>query len=115
MRLYVFHRTSYHYPSPVTQNHNELRLHPLTNSWQKCISNTLSILPICRTQSYLDLSGNIVHYFELPQKHQNLVIEARSVVETSRRVDFKNFPYGANLSGLSKMETVPEYRDYLQS
>ena len=115
MQLYVFHRTSYRYPGPVTESYNELRLHPLSNVWQKCLSSTLSILPICRTQSYLDLNGNIVHHFELPEEHQKLVIEARSLVETSQRVDFNNFPYGVNLCSLSKMEVVPEYRDYLQS
>tara|TARA_Y100000022_G_scaffold37730_1_gene30805 strand:- start:340 stop:1197 length:858 start_codon:yes stop_codon:yes gene_type:complete len=115
MQLYVFHRTSYRYPEPVTESYNELRLHPLSNVWQKCLSSTLSILPICRTQSYLDLNGNIVHHFELPEEHQKLVIEARSLVETSQRVDFNNFPYGVNLCSLSKMEVVPEYRDYLQS
>ena len=99
----------------LPKSYNELRLHPLSNVWQKCLSSTLSILPICRTQSYLDLNGNIVHHFELPEEHQKLVIEARSLVETSQRVDFNNFPYGVNLCSLSKMEVVPEYRDYLQS
>jgi len=66
-------------------------------------------------RSYLDLNGNIVHYFELPEEHQKLVIESRSIVETSSRVDFDHFPYGVNLSSLSKMEGVPEYRDYLQT
>ena len=115
MQLYVFHRTSYRYPGPVTESYNELRLHPLSNVWQKCLSSTLSILPICQTESYLDLNGNIVHHFELPEEHQKLVIEARSLVETSQRVDFNNFPYGVKLCNLSRMEVVPEYRDYLQS
>ena len=115
MRFYLFHRTSYRYPSLVTESYNELRLHPLTNDWQKCISSTLSILPICKPRSYLDLNGNIVHYFELPEAHQRLVIEARSVVETSSRVDFQNFPYGVKLSTLAKMEGLPECRDYLQT
>ncbi len=115
MRLYIFHRTSYRYPSPVTQSYNELRLHPLSNDWQKCVSSTISILPICRPKSYLDLNGNIVHYFELAEEHQKLAIEVRSVVETNSRVNFDHFPYGVNMSTLSKMEGVPEYRDYLQS
>ena len=115
MRLYIFHRTTYSYPSPVTQSYNELRLHPLSNDWQKCISTTLSILPICRPQSYLDLNGNIVHFFELPEEHHKLVIEARSFVETISQVDYQNFPYGVNLSKLSKMEGIPEFRDYLQT
>ena len=115
MKLYIFHRTSYSYPSPVRQSYNELRLHPLSNDWQYCSSSTITILPICKLRSYLDLNGNIVHYFELPEEHQKLVIESRSIVETSSRVDFDHFPYGVNLSSLSKMEGVPEYRDYLQT
>jgi len=115
MRLYIFHRTSYRYPGPVTQSYNELRLHPLTNDWQKCISSTVSILPICRPQSYLDLNGNIVQFFELAEEHQKLSIEVRSDVETRLQVNFEEFPYGVNLSTLAKMEKVPEYRDYLQT
>ena len=115
MRLYIFHRTSYRYPGPVTQSYNELRLHPLTNDWQKCISSTVSILPICRPQSYLDLNGNIVQFFELAEEHQKLAIEVRSDVETRLQVNFEDFPYGVNLSTLAKMEKVPEYRDYLQT
>jgi transglutaminase-like putative cysteine protease len=115
MRLYIFHRTSYRYPSPVTQSYNELRLHPLSNDWQKCISSTVSILPICRPKSYLDLNGNVVHYFELAEEHKKLAIEVRSDVETSLQVNFEEFPYGVNLSTLAKMERVPEYRDYLQT
>ena len=87
----------------------------MSNDWQKCISTTLSILPICRPQSYLDLNGNIVHFFELPEEHHKLVIEARSSVETISQVDYQNFPYGVNLSKLSKMEGIPEFRDYLQT
>lgn len=87
----------------------------MSNDWQKCTSSTLSILPVCRSQSYLDLNGNIVHHFDLTEEHQKLVIEARSVVETSSRVDFDNFPYGVKISSLSKMEGVPQYRDYLQT
>ncbi len=115
MQLYVFHRTCYRYPVPVKQSFNELRLHPLSNNWQKCLSSTISILPICRTQSYLDLNGNIVHYFEIPEEHTKLVIEARSVVQTSSCVDFDQFPYGVKLTSLSKMEAEAEYRDYLQT
>ena len=87
----------------------------MSNDWQKCVSSTTSILPICRPKSYLDLNGNIVHYFELAEEHQKLAIEVRSVVETNSRVNFDHFPYGVNMSTLSKMEGVPEYRDYLQS
>ena len=115
MKLYIFHRTSYRYPSEVRQSFNELRLHPLSNDWQKCSSSTITILPVCKTSSYLDLNGNIVHYFELSEAHDQLIIESRSMVETRSRVDFQNFPYGASLSNLSTMEGVPEYRDYLQT
>ena len=87
MKLYIFHRTSYSYPSPVRQSYNELRLHPLSNDWQHCSSSTITILPICKLQSYLDLNGNIVHYFELPEEHQKLVIESRAFAMTGHYED----------------------------
>ena len=75
----------------------------------------MSILPICRPKSYLDLNGNIVQFFELAEEHKKLAIEVRSDVETSLQVNFEEFPYGVNLSTLAKMERVPEYRGYLQT
>ena len=115
MRLYVHHKTRYRYPSPGKDSFNELRLNPLSNDWQKCENCFISVLPTTRLNQYLDLNGNMVHHFEIPQDHSKLVIESRSTIETSKRVDFEHFPYGVSLRSLREVETQTIYRQYLQN
>ena len=115
MRLYILHKTHYRYSSPVRESYNELRLHPLTNDWQKCDSCFVSVIPTTQMRQYLDLNGNLVHHFEIPKDHSKLKIESRSTIITEKRVDFENFPYGTSMKSLREMEGNSECRPYLQS
>ena len=115
MRLYVLHKTHYRYPGPVRDSFNELRLHPLSNDWQKCESCFVSVLPTARMNQYLDLNGNLVHHFEILNDHSKLIIEGRSTILTQKRVDFDNLPYGLSMRSLREVEASSEYRPYLQS
>jgi len=115
MRFYIYHQTRYRYPSPVKDSFNELRLKPLSNEWQKCESCFIHVLPTTRLRQYLDLNGNLVHHFEIPHDHSRLVIESRSTVTTTPRVDFDHFPYGKSMKSLKEMEKQAETRPYLQS
>ena len=115
MRLYVLHKTHYRYPSPVRDSFNELRLHPLSNDWQKCESCFVSVLPTARMNQYLDLNGNLVHHFEILNDHSKLIIEGRSTILTQKRVDFDNLPYGLSMRSLREVEASSECRPYLQS
>ena len=115
MRLYILHKTHYRYPSPVRESFNELRLQPLSNDWQNCESCFVSVLPTTQVLQYLDLNGNLVHHFEIPNEHSKLIIESRSTTVTQKRVDFENFPYGVSLTSLREVEGQPECRPYLQT
>ena len=115
MRLHVLHKTHYSYPSPVRESFNELRLHPLSNDWQRCESCFVSVLPIAPLRQYLDLYGNLVHHFEIPEDHSTLIIESRSITTTSKRLGFEGFPYGVPMKSLREVEGNPECRDYLQT
>ena len=115
MRLYVFHKTVYRYPDQVSNSFNEMRLHPLSNDLQKCESCLISVLPTTCMREYLDLNGNLVQYFEIPEPHLKLAIEARSTVDTVKRVDFEEFPYGTTMDKLRDIEKNFNCRNYLQS
>lgn len=115
MRLYVFHKTVYRYPDQVSNSFNEMRLHPLSNDLQKCESCLISVLPTTCMREYLDLNGNLVQYFEIPEPHLKLAIEARSTVDTVKRVDFDEFPYGTTMDKLRDIEKNFNCRNYLQS
>ena len=115
MRLHIHHKTHYRYPSPVKDSFNELRLHPLSNQWQKCESCFVNVFPTSRLHKYLDLNGNLVHHFEIPQDHSKLIVESRSTISTHKRVDFESFPYGVSMKSLREMEGKADCRPYLQS
>lgn len=83
MKLHVVHRTRYEYPGPVIDSYNEARLQPVTANGQVCHSFLLKVLPTTRLSHYLDFYLNCVHYFEVPEPHTSLVVEAASTVTTS--------------------------------
>ena len=83
MKLQVVHRTHYAYADAVSQNYNELRLQPISDSTQTCDSFILKIFPATRLSHFLDFYLNYAHYFEIPEPHKALTIESVSRVNTS--------------------------------
>jgi transglutaminase-like putative cysteine protease len=77
MKLSVFHRTTFHYGSPVTQSVNTLHLEPRTFPYQKTLGALIRVLPATRVKRFTDLFQNITHHFELPAPHSRLEIESR--------------------------------------
>ncbi len=114
MRLTVFHRTTYEYASPVKESFNEARLRPVTNQHQSCESFLLKISPAAKLSHYSDFHANVIHYFELPDPHQTLLVESTSQVTTR--------PHFLALDSTpAPMERVPECQrmercfDFLQN
>jgi len=83
MRLKVFHRTTYRYRSPVSESFNELRLRSATEDTHRLEFFLLQVNPPARLRHFRDNWFNYVHYFEMPEPHDMLVIEAQSVVNTT--------------------------------
>lgn len=83
MKLQVFHRTRYTYGAAVRESFNEARLQPVTAGGQACGSFLLKVLPSTRLSHYLDFYLNCVHVFEVPELHQELVVESHSTVVTA--------------------------------
>jgi transglutaminase-like putative cysteine protease len=82
MRFYfVRHLTKFVYDRPINQSVTEVRMHPRSDSNQRCLSFTLSVSPRCRVFSYRDHLGNTVYHFDIPGRHGQLVVIAESVVE----------------------------------
>ncbi len=71
----------YEYPIPSIESHNEVRLMPLSDASQRCISFDLSVRPAVRVFSYPDVGG-IVHHFSIREPHSYLEMVATATVET---------------------------------
>ena len=69
----------------------EVRMHPRTDSNQRCLTFSLSVSPRCRVFSYRDHLGNNVHHFDIPGQHEQLVIIAESLVEQQPLAEIPSF------------------------
>ncbi len=76
----IRHVTRYRYSRPVWQSIMEVRMHPRSESSQRCFTFQLSVNPRARIFGFVDHMGNQVHHFDLPSHHRELTIVADSLV-----------------------------------
>jgi transglutaminase-like putative cysteine protease len=79
-RYHLVHITEFSYDTPVTESYNEVRLRPMEDDRQSCISFRLVTWPTSRGLAYRDALGNWVHHFNVLPGHRHLKVEAESVV-----------------------------------
>ena len=79
-RYHLLHATEFRYDGPVSESYNEVRLRPIHDETQSCLSFRLITNPASRGTSYRDAFGNWVHQFNILPEHHHLKIEAESVV-----------------------------------
>ena len=79
-RYHLTHATEFAYDGPVYESYNEVRLRPIHDDRQSCLSFRLVTHPISRGSSYKDGYGNWIHLFNVLPQHRKLRIEAESVV-----------------------------------
>jgi transglutaminase-like putative cysteine protease len=79
-RYHLVHITEFKYDGPVSESYNEVRLRPLTDDKQSCLSFRLTTKPASQSRSYQDAFGNWVYTFNVLKEHTELRIEADSVV-----------------------------------
>ena len=82
MHLSINHVTKFRYNAPITESVMELRMQPLSDGRQRCLKFDLSLKPAARVTSYQDHLGNAVHHFDIPGRHTQLVINAKSIIES---------------------------------
>lgn len=79
-RYRLVHTTEFVYDAPVSESYNEVRLRPLHDERQSCLSFRLTTTPASRGTAYRDAYGNWVHQFNVLPEHRRLKVEAESVV-----------------------------------
>ena len=84
MKYAITHITGYKYSEPASLSQNELFLYPRATSHQFVLQSSLTILPEPQYQHRrLDFFGNSVDVFMVQHPHDELVVKANSVVQTS--------------------------------
>jgi transglutaminase-like putative cysteine protease len=77
----IRHMTRFRYSAPISQSVMELRMEPRSEKGQRCLNFQLALNPHARVMNYRDYLGNIVHHFDIPGQHRQLVIVAESTIE----------------------------------
>ncbi|MFZ4765878.1 MAG: transglutaminase family protein [Roseimicrobium sp.] len=99
MNLRVFHRTRYVYRYAVTDSHNEVRLRPATEDPERLSFFLLKVFPPRRLRHFRDDYFNYVQWFDVPEPHTELIIEATSHLSTTS-------PYAEGLPGNISFESL---------
>src|SRR5262252_7016730 len=81
-RYHLLHVTEFVYDGPVSESYNEVRLRPMHDDNQSCLSFRLSTVPASPAFSYRDALGNWVHQINVLPVHSKLRVQAESVVLT---------------------------------
>jgi transglutaminase-like putative cysteine protease len=79
-RYRLMHITEFQYDGPVSESYNEVRLRPMQDEMQTCLSFRIATTPISQPSAHLDFFGNWVHQFNVLPEHRMLRIETESVV-----------------------------------
>jgi len=85
MILEVQHETRFEYNEPVSESTTEVRMEPVSDSDQSCLSFHLDVRPATGLFRYQDGLRNRVHHFNLMPLHEEVRILAAGVVETHPR------------------------------
>lgn len=79
-RYHLVHVTDFVYDGPVSESYNEVRLRPMHDETQSCLSFRLTTAPASPAFSYRDALGNWVHQVNVLPVHNRLRVQAESVV-----------------------------------
>lgn len=82
----VTHRTSYRYGAAMTDGYTVATLVPRPTDWQTVSESDVRLVPApSEWDSYVDAFGNLVNQFGLHEPHEQLTVEAVSIVELRER------------------------------
>jgi transglutaminase-like putative cysteine protease len=115
MHLRVHHRTRYCYRAPVADSHNEVRLRPATEDPRRLSFYLLNVNPPVRLRHFRDDHYNYVQWFEIPEPHSELLIEATSIVHTTSQYAGGFRPAGVRFDDLRQSEGTDILRPFLTS
>ncbi len=114
MHLRIFHRTRYVYRQPVVDSQNQVRLRPATEDPKRLSFFLLKVHPPRRLRHFRDDFFNYVQWFELPEPHSELIVEATSHVHTTSQYE-EGKPLGFMLTDVTEGEQVDMLRPFLTS
>ncbi len=80
IHYHIRHHTRFRYDHYVTEGFMEVRMQPISDELQQCHSFKLNVDPQTRVLQYQDYMGNLVNHFNVPGRHDQLLIKTDTVV-----------------------------------
>ncbi len=112
MMLRVRHVTRFIYEGEALESYNDVRLRPVSDPLQRCMTYQLRTTPETRIATHYDFYQNQVDHFELHTPHSLLEIESIAEVET--RGDKRGAPpSGVPLAALNDPLVKDPYFDFV--
>ncbi|SFK56120.1 Transglutaminase-like enzyme, putative cysteine protease [Halobacillus dabanensis] len=84
MKYHIQHTNTFYYDNYVDQSMNHIRLKPRTDECQRLLAYRTEITPGSMTKEHIDLWGNHVETFFIPEKHQHLTLKTISTVSIQK-------------------------------
>ena len=105
----IRHHTRFRYSSSIMESFMEVRMEPLSDSYQRCHSFVLSTDPPSRVLRYQEHTGNVVNHFNIPGQHAQLVVKSEAVVE---KRPFETLPSSLTSRSWDEIDALCHYGPY---
>lgn len=77
----IRHTNRFTYSVPISESTMEARMQPRSDGRQRCLRFELTTQPRARVFAYQDPLGNVVHHFDVPNRHVRFSITADAIIE----------------------------------
>jgi transglutaminase-like putative cysteine protease len=112
-RYRLVHITEFAYDGPVSESYNELRLRPMHDERQSCLSFRITTMPHANGASFRDAYGNSVYQFNVIPEHRGLRIEAESIVLTHEIPENSTEPVSFAELDAQREDLYEEYFEFI--
>lgn len=113
IHYHIRHHTRFRYSHAVTEGFMELRMQPISDGQQQCHSFKLIVEPQARVLTYQDFMGNLVNHFNIPGKHDQLLMKTDTVVACYPHASLPSTLTSRSWQELDALKANIEYWDFL--
>ncbi len=109
----IHHHTRYRYEAAVSESTMEVRLQPRTDSRQRCLSFQLEVSPHAQLLTTSDCEQNVIHYFDIPRSHTELLLRSHSLVMVQEAPPIPEALNSSEWDALEEIVATGRYWDWL--
>lgn len=116
MKYKIIHTNTFQYETPVEQSLNTIRLKPRNNECQRLLSYRSKITPASMTSEHVDIWGNNIGSFFIPEMHRQLQVETKSIVSIQKAPYLQQIQFSSEMQAIFYSKLFHEhYLPYLRT